>query len=366
MLRHLVLACSLLAGATLFPTDVLATTAATSAPLPVGCSTTGAIALDGSEIYWATETHVTFGSGDPNTVYAAPLSGGPARTLMTLRGAASLAVDASDVFVAQQYDMAPANGRRSASWIAKVPKAGGAAVMLVRDRTNVRDLHVDTSHLFWSEASGVFVSNKDGSGVTSMHGRGGRLAADDAWLYVSDWTGTPVCGECKTGVTERGGRILAIAKSGKTTRVVAEGLLEIQAIASDDANLYAATWSSYAKASGEIVRIDKKTGKKEVLAGGQELPVEIEAMDRRVAYTSPQGILVVEKTKPAAPVRLSPASHVRRLRAPTSGSLLYWTGAVESAAFAAQSCSAMSRRSVQTGVLVTDTGTIWSAAPPSP
>lgn len=274
------------------------------APFVTGCTTTGAIAFDDANVYWATDANVLVGNTDPNAVWTVPRTGGTPRQLMTTRGPVDLAIDETDVFVAQNFDQRPINIRQPhwQSWIAKVPKAGGAPVVIVKDRPNPKNIHVDAKRVYWADNAGIHSASKDGTNVVTLYARS-RVAmiADADALYVREWTGNGINGESATGPVERGGRVLRIAKQGGPPKVLASGLLEIQSAAVDATHLYLSTASSYDLHNGELVRIDKATGARTTLARRQEWARTVAVDDARLYFPSPAGIMSVPKKAGGTP-----------------------------------------------------------------
>ena len=274
------------------------------APFVSGCMTTGAIAFDDANVYWSTDSSFIQGKTDPRAGWTAPPRGGTPRQLMTTRGPVDLAVDDTDVFVAQKFDNSPINVGQPhwLSWIAKVPKAGGAPVVIVKDRGNPKNIHVDARRIYWADNAGVHSASKDGTNLVTLYARpSGAMIADADALYVMAWTGRAINGESVTGPVERGGRVLRIAKQGGPPKVIASGLFEIQSATMDATHLYLSTASGYDLHHGELVRIDKTTGARTTLARGQEWARAVAVDDARMYFSSPAGIMSLSKKAAGTP-----------------------------------------------------------------
>lgn len=306
-LRLLALPILLAAALTMTSADAagpVSTIPQTPAPFVTGCMTTDAIAFDDANVYWATDSSVIVGNTDPSAVWTVPRTGGTPRQLMTTRGPVDLAIDDTDVFVAQKFDHRPINIGQPhwQSWIAKVPKAGGAPVVIVKDRGNPKNVHVDAKRVYWLDNAGVHSASKDGTNVVTLYAKSrGAMIADADALYVMEWTGKAINGESATGPVDRGGRLLRIAKQGGPPKVLASALLEIQSAAMDATHLYLSTASSYDLHNGELVRIDKRTGARTTLARGQEWARTVAVDDARMYFPSRAGIMSVPKTAGGKP-----------------------------------------------------------------
>ena len=180
-----------------------------------------AVAVDDSGVYFITGGH----QAAENALRVAPLAGGPSRVLAkggAVLFAGGVAVDATHVYVATQFDgqilrVAKAGGAlekvtdaaigagqmavdegsvyflqfsKISGALRKVPKAGGPAVELATGIRGGDSLFATKTHLYWTAREGIFSVPKAGGPATlevppSPLGSALQVAADATHLYFA-------------------------------------------------------------------------------------------------------------------------------------------------------------------------------------
>lgn len=184
-----------------------------------------------------------------------PLTGGELEKHMDLEGLATLAADDTMLYVAVTRDLSTMSTTRAKTptgRIFRLPLRGGAPADLVTG-IEPHAIAVDRERV-WFDGSSI---PKQGGAAAPSSAKGAlAIAVDEDHVYF----------------TNKGGRVLRIAKTGGAPTVLASGLPdEPAAIALDGTHVYvsAVTWSSSAtQEQGVVGRVPKQGGALEVLAKG--------------------------------------------------------------------------------------------------
>lgn len=189
-------------------------------------------------------------------LYSVPVTGGELVKHLDLEGLATLATDDTSLFVAITKDLSTMSTPRAKSptgRIFRLPLGGGAPVDVATE-IEPKTLAVDDDRVWFD---GSFVPKAGGkSAAPSAVKAPLALAVDATHLYF----------------TQKGGRVLRVAKAGGATQTLAEKLPdEPAAIALDGTHVYvsAMSWtgeSGNIRRKGVVARVPKEGGAVEVIA----------------------------------------------------------------------------------------------------
>ncbi len=184
-----------------------------------------------------------------------PASGGELEKHMDLEGLAAIAADDASLWVAVTRDLGAMNTPRAKSptgRIFRMPLRGGAPADVVTG-IEPKQIAVDRERVWFD---GFVVPKQGGTPAPSGVKAPLAIAVDDESVFF----------------TNKGGKILRVAKTGGAQTVLGQGLPdEPSAIALDDTHVYvsAVTWTSSAtQEQGVVARVPKAGGSVEVLAKG--------------------------------------------------------------------------------------------------
>jgi hypothetical protein len=225
-----------------------------------GSSEVNAIAIDSAHVYWIGISLMSapLGGGDPTivaagvfatellvdglnvygvdgTLWAVSVSGGAKRSIIDgpSAGVEAIALFGDSVYVASFSGIAAGTGVAYQGSILRVPKAGGAApVVLVSNQPHPYAIAVDSTGVYWANAGylgvagGLMHSALDGNNATT--------------LPSSINVGSVVLDETNVYWTEDSGRVMKMAKSGGDPQVIADGLSGPSDLLVNGGNVY---WS---------------------------------------------------------------------------------------------------------------------------
>jgi hypothetical protein len=150
-------------------------TSGSGTPVSLGSSpgAVNGLAVDGTNLYWATEA----------TVMKAPLTGaGPTTTLVSGNGS-PLAVDANNVY----YGFHGLGGSNTYGPVLQLPLAGGTPTTLATGLHMIDGIAVDGANVYWADNSGTLLRVPIGGGaVTTLAAKqvfGGDIAVDATYVY---------------------------------------------------------------------------------------------------------------------------------------------------------------------------------------
>jgi len=239
-----------------------------------GSSEVDAIAIDTANVYWIGSSLMSapLGGGDPTIVatgvsanelladglnvygvdggalWAVSVSGGAQRSLIDgpSSGVEAIAVLGDSVYVASFSGIAAGTSVVYQGSILRVPKAGGAApVVLVSNQPHPYAIAVDSTGVYWANAGYLGVAG----GLMHSALDGGNAAA----LPSSANVGSVVLDETNVYWTEDGSRVMKMAKSGGSPRVVADELSGPSALTVNGGNVY---WSEQPELDASVSNID--------------------------------------------------------------------------------------------------------------
>ncbi len=232
------------------------------------------LGVDGEHVFWVSD----------NLLRKLPVAGGTPIDVGTSVGE-SLELDATHAYFA--------GGIRGT--IAKLEKAGGAAVTIVTGEANPTSLAVDSSGVYWANwssydtapvADGSVVSaGLDGSNVATLaenliYARGLALDADNVyWVSASEET------------------LYRLPKAGGTPVALASGLYDPGSPVLDESGIYVRTRNRPDDLQGEdaIVRVDPTGGGAEIIVSERYGISSIDVHDGFVYYTRSGGSASCER-----------------------------------------------------------------------
>ena len=192
-----------------------------------------------------------------------PVAGGDLMPVMDLEGFASLAADASSLYVAVNRNLAA--GANGTGRIFRMPLDGGAPVDVAKNITP-RIIAVDADTLWFDDKK----MPKDGSKPAVASGVQSpiAIALDDAHVYFTTGKGTGAAAPAG-----KNGRLWRMPKTGGAATMLASGLPDEPAgLAVDATHVYlsAVTWTNAeTERAGVVARVEKAGGDLEILAKDQ-------------------------------------------------------------------------------------------------
>ncbi len=233
-------------------------------PSPIG------IAIDADHVYWTDWLGGVSSVSKSGDAYSM-LAGG------TVFGAndkgGGIAVDADFVYWAS-----PSGG-----FVAKLPKGGGAAVMLAADQVEPESVVLDDAHVYWTDSGeigkpGAVMTTPKAGGPLVMLASGsapGGLALDATHVYwVDAGTFDP------DGTSHHDGTVSRVPIAGGATEVLVAGLDGPFGIAIDGASVY---WTN--PQAGTIIKLPLGGGATVTVASGQSTPQGIAVDASRLYWT---------------------------------------------------------------------------------
>jgi formylglycine-generating enzyme required for sulfatase activity len=266
----------------------------------------GAIAVDGTNVYWTTE----------DSVLSVPLGGGMPSTLASGQaGVEDVAVDSANVYWVTWGDTNyPTYGVGA---VVKAPLTGGAATTLASNGNQAGDnfLAVDGTSIYWTVSNnGIIEKVPLGGGwpTTLAQGMVGAqaIAADSSRVYWS-----------KNGFCPDGGGLFAVPLGGGSVATLAPGF-NLRGLSVDTTGVYGTD-----SCDSTVIKVPLDGGATITLATGQNGPLDIALDSTNVYWTNNSGGEVMSAPLHGGSVTTLVSGQSQPLGIAVDDTSIYWTAA---------------------------------------